>query len=96
MAAHAANPVPDKCTLNRMNTPKLLGETKLNGAQKDVLNKIKPNNPLKYDAPRSPLALANLEKDSGFILVKKRKNIVKSDAYTQTEQSYLQTHKFKL
>jgi hypothetical protein len=55
------------------------------------INKIKQHQST-MNAPRSPLALSNLDKKSGVVLVKKRKNVPKSTIATQTEESYLMEH----
>lgn len=72
-----------------MDSPKL-STNKLTGAHNSAINKIKQD----AQPPRSPLALVNInDKQSGFMLVKKRKNVLKCDAWTQTDQSYLSTLK---
>ncbi|RMZ94249.1 hypothetical protein BpHYR1_011927 [Brachionus plicatilis] len=75
-----------------MDSPKP-STNKLTGGHSAAMNKIKSclQEP---QAPRSPLALVNINnKESGFMLVKKRKNVLKCDAWTQTDQSYLSAQK---
>ncbi len=55
------------------------------------INKIKQHQST-MNAPRSPLALSNMDKKSGVVLVKKRKNVPKSTIATQTDDSYLMSH----
>lgn len=70
-----------------MDSPKI--SNKLTEVHNPTINKMKEIQPR-----MSPLALVNLnDKQNGFLLVKKRKNVLKCDAWTQTDQSYLSTLK---
>lgn len=72
-----------------MDSPKTSSTNRLNGMHGTPMNKLK-SSLQESQAPRSPLALVNINsKESGFILVKKRKNVIKCDKSTQTDQSYL-------
>jgi hypothetical protein len=77
------------------STPRRNGAT-LNKAQSDVLSKLKAKE-LSWSspAPKSPLALPNLDKETDAILIKKRKNVIKYSVSTQTDASYLQTNQYR-
>lgn len=61
--------------------------------QMDCIGKFKQANHI-VATPKSPLALANLDRKNTCVLVKKRKNVPKTTIATQTDESYLLTHGF--
>ena len=69
------------------------GETKMNAAQLEIINKLKSDRPVIKHSPggikSSPRALGNLEKEGSVVLVKKRKNVPKTTVSTQTDKSYI-------
>ncbi len=76
-----------RTTTPSKNTPVIKSPTQMD----PQINRIKQQQST-TNAPRSPLALSNLDKKSGVVLVKKRKNVPKSTIATQTEESYLKAH----